>query len=105
MDLMTAIEEHAGNLEKTLAHRFAERWFRAVAEEAGEVVGAYNKWQDGNTRKPKTPDDILIESGQLLGCLVISLGKLGFSPADLLEETDRFLVTKNAAIIEKGNAA
>lgn len=99
-DLIADIEEHAADLDALFAARTTERWFRAISEEAGEVVGAFNKWEDGNTLKPKGPADILEESGQLLGCLVAAMGRLGFSFEDLLSETDRFLVTKKA-VIEK----
>jgi phosphoribosyl-ATP pyrophosphohydrolase len=101
-DLITSVEEHVADCDSLLHDRTAERWFRAVSEEAGEVVGAFNKWQDGNTRKPKGPADILEESGQLLMCLVASLGRIGYSLHDLLEETDRFAVVKAKAFREKG---
>jgi hypothetical protein len=103
-NLIAVIEEHTADLDALFAARTTERWFRAISEEAGEVVGAFNKWQDGNTLKPRGPADVLEESGQLLGCLVAAMGRLGFSFGDLLGETDRFLVAK-AAAIEKRRAA
>jgi hypothetical protein len=104
-NLIMSVEEHVADCDSLLHNRPAERWFRAVAEEAGEVMGAFNKWQDGNVRKPKGPADILEESGQLLACLIASLGRIGYSLHDLLEETDRFVVGKTAMFRERGSGA
>ena len=72
----------------------AERYVRAIAEEAGEVAGAYNKWQDGRTDKPKTPDDIAHEMAQVIGCCFLLALQLGYTPEELLARADRFLTGK-----------
>jgi NTP pyrophosphatase (non-canonical NTP hydrolase) len=71
-----------------------ERWVRAVAEEAGEVLGAFNKWHDGNRLKPRTRQDVLEEIAQLLACTFILAAKLGVSVDDLLELADQFMARK-----------
>ena len=78
--------------------RPTERWVRAIAEEAGEVVGAYNKWQDDNKVVPKNRDDVLEEMSQLMGCVYCTAVKLGVSYHEFLDMVDGFLVRKAAQI-------
>ena len=70
------------------------RYARAVAEEGGEVLGAYNKWQDKRTDKPKGPDDIMHEMAQVIGCCFLVALHLGCTPEELLERTHRFMEDK-----------
>lgn len=73
-----------------------ERWFRAIAEEAGEVVGAYNKWTDRKVSKPKTRGDVFEEMTQLMGCIFAAASRLGYSSDDLLKATEEFMAAKAA---------
>ena len=75
-------------------HRDTERWIRAIAEEAGEVAGAFNKWQDGNTVKPRTREDVLEEMSQLLACVLCTADKLGMPVPEFMETVDHFLQVK-----------
>jgi len=78
------------------------RYVDAIAEEAGEVMGAYNKWQDGRTDKPKGPDDIMAEMAQVIGCCFLAALHLGHNPAELLERTHRFMRDKAAGVNGEG---
>jgi phosphoribosyl-ATP pyrophosphohydrolase len=80
-----------------------ERYVRAVAEEAGEVVGAFNKWTDGRTDKEKGPKDIIQEMAQLIGCCFLVMRKLGFYPTDLLKDVNSFMAEKAQGIQRIGS--
>jgi len=73
-----------------------------LTEEAGEVSGAFNKWMDGNKRKPKTEDDVLLELVQLTGCCFLVADKLHVEVDAMLELAAKFLDDKRAQIIEDG---
>jgi hypothetical protein len=75
-----------------------ERYIRAISEEAGEVSGAYNKWTDRRTDKPKGPDDVMHEMAQTIGCCFLAALHLGHDPAELLERTHRFMRDKAAGL-------
>ena len=81
-------------------HLITERWVRYVAEEAGEVVGAFNKWERKSASKPRTPEDILGESAQLFGNLLIVMRRLGFSSDDLFKAADFYMTSKAREIRE-----
>lgn len=78
------------------------RYARAVAEEGGEVLGAYNKMDDGRTDKPKDPGDIMHEMAQVIGCCFLLALNLGFTPEQLLQRTDRFLTEKRLGLGDEG---
>lgn len=65
-----------------------------TTEEAGEVQGAFNKWQDGNTRKPKDAADVLEETVQLLACCLILGHHWGVDSEEMLRRADQFLAGK-----------
>jgi phosphoribosyl-ATP pyrophosphohydrolase len=91
------LDQLAGELDDVIPERGTGRWFRAVAEEAGEVVGAYNK-MDYTGAKRRTREDVLEESGQLLGCMIVCLQRLGFSWDDLEASAGEFMINKAAQI-------
>lgn len=91
---MTDIEARIQEFGGLWFERPAERWIRAIAEEAGEVVGAFNKWQDGNKRKPKCRADVIEEMAQLMGCVYYTAHKLGVPYSELLEQVDGFMAAK-----------
>lgn len=74
------------------------RWMLAIAEEAGEVVGAYNKWHGGYS--PKTREDVLEEMSQLAACLFAAAACLETPPAGLLRRTCRFMAAKAGEVRE-----
>ena len=78
--------------------RDTERWIRAIGEEAGEIIGAYNKWTDGNKTKPKNVGDVLEEMAQTLGCIFATALQLGTGPLELLDDMNYFLEKKAAQI-------
>src|SRR5215471_7325782 len=67
---------------------------RAIAEEAGEVLGEYNKMTDGRTDKPKTADDIVHEMAQTIGMCFVTALELGHSPMTLLARVEQFMYEK-----------
>lgn len=71
-----------------------DRYIRGIAEESGEVIGAYNKWMDGRTDKPKTREDVLEELSQLVGCCLLLSFELGLMPSKLLDQTREFIATR-----------
>ncbi len=77
-----------------------ERWVRAVAEESGEFVGAFNKWHDGNRLKSKTRDDVVEELAQLLGCVFVVAAKLDLGCEEVVGLAAEFLSGKAAQIRE-----
>ena len=82
------LEKRIARLDDTLSNHPTERWFRAIAEEAGEVVGAYNKMEYGpGHHKFKSPQDLLEEMGQLVGCV--------------LEAADEFMDSKAREIVAR----
>ena len=91
------LDEQAQDLDEAISDRATERWFRAVAEEAGEVVGAFNK-MDYAGEKHRTPDDVLEEAGQLLGCMIVCMQRLGFSWDQLQVSASEFMASKAAQI-------
>jgi NTP pyrophosphatase (non-canonical NTP hydrolase) len=71
-----------------------ERWMLAIAEEAGEVIGAFNKWHNGYRTKPKTRDDVLEEMSQLMCCLLLTASRLEVFPGEMLALTADFFQDK-----------
>jgi len=98
--MMSDIEARLDETDQLWPGRGPERWVRAVAEEAGEVVGAFNKWHDGYLAKPRTKEDVLAEMAQLQACLLILARKLGTSADELLAMTDEFLAVKTEEVLE-----
>jgi len=96
MDIQDRIDEFG----RLWPDRPTERWIRAIGEEAGEVIGAFNKWDDGYTHKPKTREDVLEEMAQLTGCVFFTAYRLGVPFADFLTMTDDFLAAKARQIRE-----
>ncbi len=93
------LEVHAKELDEAVGEWNPERWFRAVAEEAGETIGAFNKLERGGTSiKQRTPEDVLGEAAQLVGDLFVAMMKLGFPPDAVLQAADEFMVSKAAEI-------
>ena len=86
MNLNSLAEE----LDDIIPDRGTERWFRAVAEEAGEVIGAFNK-MDYTGEKHRTVDDVLEEMGQLLGCMIVCAQRIGFSWGELETSAGEFM--------------
>lgn len=80
--------------------RDTERWIRAVAEEAGEVVGAFNKWHDGNKIKPKSLADVVEEMVQLYSVLLLAASKLGVHHQRMEMEAEAFLNHKAEQIMK-----
>lgn len=72
----------------------AWRVISMLTEEAGEVQGAFNKWQDGNKRKPKTEADVVEELVQLAGCCFIAGQYYGFDVEELEAKATSFLREK-----------
>lgn len=66
----------------------------ALTEEAGEVQGAFNKWQDGNIRKPKDITDVIEETTQLLACCLLLGHHWGINAENMLHRMDLFLADK-----------
>jgi hypothetical protein len=73
-----------------------------LTEEAGEVQGAFNKWQDGNKRKPKAEKDVIEELVQLTGCCFVAARNYGLNVEDLMLEATCFLREKVAQIRADG---
>lgn len=90
---MNNLSRHTELLDEALDNPM-ERYVRAIAEEAGEVVGAFNKMTDGRTDKPKSREDVIHEMAQLIACCFLLSNKLGFDPFRLLLRADKFLVDK-----------
>ena len=97
---MFALDEAIIELNNAL-NEPTERFVRGIAEEAGEVVGAFNKWDDKRTDKPMTRNDILHEMSQLYGCILLVALHLGFNTADLYEKTLTFARDKAENIGEE----
>lgn len=96
------LEKRIARLDDTLSNHPTERWFRAIAEEAGEVVGAYNKMEYGpGHHKFKSPQDLLEEMGQLVGCVLVAARRIGFFSADVLEAADEFMDSKAREIVAR----
>lgn len=95
---VTDIEARIASFGDLWPQRSPERWIRAVAEEAGEVVGAFNKWHDGNKIKPKNREDVLEELAQLMGVVYMTAHQLGLSYQEFLESVDGFLAAKEDQI-------
>lgn len=74
------------------------RWMLAIAEEAGEVIGAFNKWHSGYRTTPKTREDVLEEMCQLIACLLTTGDRLGVPPAEMLDMTGDFFLRKTRQI-------
>lgn len=92
--------QHAVNEFCTVRNPMPQwRVISMLTEEAGEVQGAFNKWKDGNRRKPKTQADVIEELVQLTGCCFIAAAQYGFSVEDLLWEASCFVREKSAQII------
>lgn len=70
----------------------------AIAEEAGEVIGAFNKWHNGYKTTPKTREDVLEEMSQLTACLFLTASRLQVNPAELLDMTGGFMAAKGQQI-------
>jgi hypothetical protein len=81
-------------LLRSALHNDLNRNVRAIAEEAGEVLGAYNKMTDGRTDKPRTAGDIMHEMAQTIGMCFVTALDLGYSPEELLARTERFMHEK-----------
>jgi NTP pyrophosphatase (non-canonical NTP hydrolase) len=71
-----------------------ERWARAVAEEAGEVVGAFNKLTDRRVDKLKRKVDVENEIAQTIACALALAHEMGFSPVIVLNDTIEFMKAK-----------
>lgn len=72
----------------------SSRYVLAVAEEAGEVVGAFNKWSDGRIDKPATRENIIAEIAQLMTCCLLLSRRLGFSSENVFDEMASFINQK-----------
>jgi NTP pyrophosphatase (non-canonical NTP hydrolase) len=88
------LEQAVKDLASVFPERNTERWIRAVAEEAGEVVGAYNKLTDGNKVKPKTVSDVIEELVQLYAVILMTADALGVHPDRMEVEAETFLMRK-----------
>lgn len=74
-----------------------KRDWRIVAmltEEAGEVQGAFNKWQSGHRKKPKTKQDVIEELIQLTACCYLAALHFAISPYLLNQRVNMFLDDK-----------
>lgn len=89
-----SLEQAMKELAEADPERVPERWIRAIAEEAGEVVGAYNKWADGNTVKPKTQANVIEEMVQLYAVVLMTASALGVHPDRMECEAEAFLMKK-----------
>lgn len=96
------LDVHAMKLDNVIPDRGTGRWFLALAEEAGEVVGAFNK-MDYTGSKHRTEADVLEEMGQLLGCMIVCAQRIGFSWEDLQKATGEFLQGKAGEITLRKN--
>lgn len=80
----------------------AWRVISMLTEEAGEVQGAFNKWQDGNKRKPRDQTDVYEELVQLTGCCFVAAQCYGFDVDMLMREAACFLREKVAQVKSDG---
>lgn len=76
-----------------------EVWIRSLAEEAGEVVGAFNKWHDGRKTKPGTLEDVVEELVQLQAVVMLVAANLGVHQVRLTDDAARFLAAKRQEIL------
>lgn len=65
-----------------------------LTEEAGEVQGAFNKWQDGNKSKPRSEADVIEELVQLTGCCFLAGQYYGIDVEELAANATGFLNEK-----------
>lgn len=79
--------------------REPERWMLHIAEEAGEVVGAFNKWHYAHKTKVRTRDDVLEELAQLHGVVLCVADELGVPHDEFLKMTEDFLISKREQIL------
>lgn len=96
------LDDDVRALSAVMRHGGTERCVLGIAEEAGEVVGAYNKWAGRRVDKPKTTEDILTEMGQLIGMVYVTALRLGYGPVTVDAYTESFLKAKVLEI--KGTA-
>lgn len=94
------LEVRIAELDGLWPQHSLERWFLAIAEEAGEAVGAFNKWHNGYKTKPRTKEDVIEEMSQLMACVLAAAGRLGYSPGNMMEQIDLFIGKKIAQIEE-----
>ena len=79
-------------------NRESWRVISMLTEEAGEVQGAFNKWMDGNKRKPKTEADVIEELVQLTGCCFLAGKHYDIPVENLMLSAAVFLREKTAQI-------
>ena len=94
--IMDGLDAGIADWEEIWSGHSLERWMLVIAEEAGEVIGAFNKWHNGY--KMKTREDVLEEMSQLTGCLFLTAYELQVSPAELLDMTGDFMAAKATEI-------
>lgn len=70
------------------------RYMLGIAEECGEVIGAYNKYSGRRTDKPKNKYQIAGEMAQLIGCIFLAANNMGFSVQYMLDQTNEWLSAK-----------
>lgn len=87
------LDELVEALDATLKQS-AERYLRGVAEEAGEVMGAYNKMVDGREDKPKDTEDILQEMAQLITCCLLAARKFDYGTYKVMTAVSEFVTDK-----------
>ena len=73
-----------------------------LTEEAGEVQGAFNKWQDGNKRKPRNEADVIEELVQLTGCCFVAAKYYDIPVENLIHSAEVFLHEKITQIEADG---
>lgn len=73
----------------------------ALTEEAGEVQGSWNKISDGRKDKPKTVDDILEETCQLIACCMIVGKHFGRTTDQMLYMSWQFMTEKTEELSAK----
>jgi hypothetical protein len=91
---MSQLSDVMEGLSESLPSQSLYRYITAVSEEAGEVSGSFNKWMDGRTDKPKTADDILEETAQLIACALLLGMQLGVPVDGLISRVVLFAQSK-----------
>ena len=95
---MPSIQQALDELYPNL-NRANWRVIAAVTEEAGEVQGAYNKMMDGRKDKPKTENDVIAETMQLIACCLIVGKHYGLSVDYMMNGAKNFMSIKRRQLI------
>lgn len=70
----------------------------AITEEAGEIQGAFNKWQGDTASKIKTKEDVIEETVQCMACCIILLYHYKITSGEAYSKVIDFMYSKAAQI-------